>query len=95
MRKYKISNDAEADLIRIHQFGIRRFGMAQADEYFSTFLEYFDLIAQRPLSLKSVDFISEGVRCYTCGSDSIYYTFSGDMVEILAIVGKQDLKSIF
>jgi toxin ParE1/3/4 len=95
MQNYRISNEAEADLIRIHQFGIRRFGMAQADKYFNTFLEYFDLIAQRPLSFKSVDEISKDCRCCPCGSDSIYYTFLDGVVEIVAIVGSQDLDTIF
>lgn len=95
MTKYKISKVAEADLIRIHQFGIRTFGMAQADAYFNIFLEYFDLIAQRPFSFQSVDFISDGIRCCRCGSDSIYYTLSEDRVEILTIIGKQDLNNIF
>ena len=95
MPNYKISIEAEDDLIRIHQFGIRKFGMTQADKYFNTFLEYFDLIAQRPLSFKSVNEISKDCRCCPCGSDSIYYTFLDDTVEIVAIVGSQDLDNIF
>jgi len=95
MPNYRISNEAEADLIRIHQFGIKNFGMTQADKYFNTFLKYFDLIAQSPLSFKSVDDISKDCRCCPCGSDSIYYTYLDEVVEIVAIVGRQDLDNIF
>ena len=95
MAKYRITNEAESDLIRIHQFGIRRFGMKQADKYFNNFFEYFELIAQRPLAFKSVDEISNDCRCCPCGSDSIYYTYLNDTVEIVAIVGSQDLDNIF
>ena len=35
MAKYKISNVAREDLIRIHQYGVYKFGMQQADKYFS------------------------------------------------------------
>ena len=45
----------------------------EADKYFETFFEYFDIIAERPFSFKSVNFIKEGYRCCVCGSDSIYY----------------------
>jgi toxin ParE1/3/4 len=95
MAKYKISKEAEADLIRIHHYGMKKFGVAQADAYFHTFFEYFELIAQHPFSFESVDFMSEGVRRCPCGADSIYYTLSEGVVEILAIIGKQDLNNIF
>ena len=94
MSKYKLSNEAKEDLIRIHQYGVRKFGMSQADKYYSSFFEYFNIIAQRPLSFESVDYIKAGYRRCVCGSDSIYYKVNGDTVEIMAIVGMQDLKNI-
>ena len=48
MAKYKISNETKEDLIRIHHYGVKKFGMAQADKYFESFFEYFDIIAQQP-----------------------------------------------
>lgn len=94
MANYKLSNDAKEDLIRIHKYGIHKFGMEQADNYFHTFFEYFDIIAQNPYSFESVDFIKEGYRRCPCGSDSIYYKINNEIVEIMAIVGRQDLKNI-
>jgi toxin ParE1/3/4 len=35
MANYKISNSAKEDLIRIHRYGIEKFGMSQADKYFN------------------------------------------------------------
>ena len=55
MAKYKLSNLAKEDLIRIHQYGIQRFGVNQADKYFETFFEYFEIIAKQPYSFESVD----------------------------------------
>jgi toxin ParE1/3/4 len=94
MAIYKLSNEAKEDLIRIHHYGIRKFGMSQADKYFNSFFEYFDIISQRPLSFESVDYIKKGYRRCVCGSDSIYYKINDDIVEIMAIVGMQDLKNI-
>ena len=94
MAKYRLSNEAKEDLIRIHHYGVGKFGMAQADKYFNTFFEYFEIIAQRPLSFESVDYLKKGYRRCVCGSDSIYYKINGDIVEIMAIVGMQDLKNI-
>lgn len=94
MAKYKLSNAAKEDLIRIHHYGVKNFGMAQADKYFETFFEYFELIARQPLSFESVDFIRTGYRRCVCGSDSIYYKVNVDEVEIIAIIGKQDLDTV-
>ncbi|MBS4060601.1 MAG: type II toxin-antitoxin system RelE/ParE family toxin [Bacteroidetes bacterium] len=94
MAKYLISNDAKEDLIRIHHYGAEKFGMAQADKYFNAFFECFDLIAQRPFSFESVSFIKAGYRRCVCGSDSIYYRINEDTVEIMTIIGKQDLKNL-
>ncbi|WP_405220877.1 MULTISPECIES: type II toxin-antitoxin system RelE/ParE family toxin [unclassified Dokdonia] len=94
MAKYRLSNSAKEDLIRIHHYGVKKFGMSQADKYFDSFFKYFDIIAQRPYSFESVDFIKNGYRRCVCGSDSIYYRINDDTAEIMAIVGKQDLKNI-
>ncbi len=95
MSNYRISNVAKEDLIRIHHYGIRMFGEKQADLYFNTFFEYFDRIAQQPFLFESVDHIKKGYRRCVRGSDSIYYKINDDFVEIMAIVGSQDLNNIF
>ena len=95
MTKYRLSNEAKIDLIQIHHYGVKKFGMTQADKYFESFFKNFELIAQRPLAFKSVDEISKGCRCCPCGSDSIYYTLIEGTVEIVAIVGSQDLENMF
>jgi toxin ParE1/3/4 len=94
MAKYKLSNAAKEDLIRIHHFGTEKFGVTQADKYFDSFFDYFEIIAQRPFSFEAVDYIKKGYRRCPCGSDSIYYRINENMVEIMAIVGMQDLKNI-
>jgi toxin ParE1/3/4 len=94
MDGYRLSNAAKEDLIRIHHYGVEKFGIAQADKYFNSFFEYFDIIAQRPFAFESVDYIKKGYRRCVCGADSIYFRINNDMVEIMAIIGRQDLKNI-
>ena len=94
MAKYRLSNEAKEDLIRIHHYGVEKFGMTQADRYFDSFFEYFDIIAQRPFSFESVDYIKNGYRRCVCGSDSIFYKINNGTIEIMAIIGRQDLNSI-
>lgn len=94
MAKYKLSNTAKEDLIKIHHFGVKKFGMTQADKYFESFFDYFEIIAERPFSFESVDFIKTDYRPCPCGSDNIYYRVNNDIVEIISIIGRQDLKNI-
>ena len=94
MAEFRISNTAKEDLIRIHHYGVKKFGITQADKYFDSFFEYFDIIAQRPFSFESVDYIKKGYRRCVCGSDSIFFKVNENVVEIMTIIGRQDLDSI-
>lgn len=62
MANYKLSTEAKEDLIRIYQYGVERFGASEAEKYFNTFFDYFDMIASRPFSFQSVDYIKKGYR---------------------------------
>ena len=64
--------------------------MKQADKYFESFFEYYDIIAQRPFSFESIDYISKDYRRCVCGTDSIYFKVNEDIIEIMAIVGRQN-----
>lgn len=91
MAEYRLSNEAKNDLIRIHHYGIQKVGITQADKYFESFFEYFDIIAKQPFSFESVDYIRKGYRRCVCGVDSIFFKINEDIVEIMATVGRQDL----
>jgi|TARA_R100001377_G_C3133587_1_gene90173 toxin ParE1/3/4 len=94
MAKYRLSNEAKNDLIRIHHYGVKKFGMTQADKYFESFFEYFEIISQRPYSFESVEYIKKDYRRCVCGADSIYFKVNEDIIDIMAIVGRQDLNEI-
>lgn len=94
MGKYKLSNVAKEDLIRIHHYGVHQFGMKQADKYFDSFFKHFVLIAENPYSFESVEFIKPGYRRCICGVDSIFFKINEDVVEIMTILGRQDLRQL-
>lgn len=94
MANYRLSEEAKEDLIRIYHYGLKRFGMTQADNYFDNFFNYFEMIAERPFSFESVNHIKAGYRRCICGSDSNYFRINQERVEIMAIVGRQDLSKI-
>ena len=89
MPNYKLSETAEADLIRIYRWGFEQFGQTQADQYFAAFFDHFEQLAEQPLAHPATD-IREGYRRSVCGSDSVYYRIRNGTVEIMAIIGAQD-----
>ena len=95
MNNYKLSNTAKEDLIRIHHYGVRMFGEKQAENYFNSFFEYFNRISKNPYSFELVDYIKIGYRRCVCGSDSIYFRINDNdkIIEIMTIIGRQDLKN--
>lgn len=93
MGNYRITNDAKSDLIRIHQYGVRKFGEQQADKYYFALFEQFEVIAKNPKLFPSVDHIKKGYRRSISGVDSIYYRIDNKTVEIIAVIGKQDIGS--
>jgi len=94
MPKYRLSNEAKEDLIRIQHYGIEKFGLTQADQYFDSLFDCFESICQRPFSFEAVDHIKKGYRRCVCGICSIYFKIEHGTVEIMAIIGRQDLKKI-
>ncbi|WP_405236979.1 type II toxin-antitoxin system RelE/ParE family toxin [Lentisalinibacter orientalis] len=91
MANYRINEDAKADLQRIYRRGVLEFGEEQADRYFDAFFERFDELAVQPYQYQAVDEIRSGYRRSVCGVDSIYYRIVGSTVEIMRILGQQDI----
>ncbi len=95
MAKYRLSNQAKEDLIRIHQYSMIKFGEAQADKYLDAFFDHFERISECPKSFESVGHIKPGYRRCVCGVDSIFFRITKDLVEIMTIIGRQDIDQIF
>ena len=92
---YKINQVAKDDLKRIYEYGFHNYGEAKADEYYQTFFDRFEQLVGKPCLYQTVDHIREGYRRSVCGADSIYYRINGDTIEIMRILGQQNMdKSI-
>lgn len=91
MGTYRLSDAAEDDLVEIHQYGARQWGIAQADHYLRQFIAHLDALADDPLLYPSVDDIRKGYRRSVCGKHAVYYRIKGDVVEIMAVIRAQNI----
>ena len=94
MANYKLTEFAKDDLRRIYRYGVINFGEKQADLYFDALFERFAEIAENPLKYQSVDDIRNGYRRSVCGVDNMFYRIIDGSVEIVSIIGRQDIDSL-
>lgn len=92
MANYRVSPNARDDLEQIWFYGLEKWGSEAADEYLAAFFSHFEQIAEQPLLFAASD-IRDGYRRSRCGKDSVFYRIDGDTVEIMAIIGQQDINS--
>lgn len=90
-KRYFLSREAKEDLWRIYEFGVSKFGENQADKYFLMLHDCFHKIACNPFMFPFVSSYKNVDRFCVCGVDTIYFNIKGDEIEIVTIIGRQDI----
>lgn len=54
-------------------------------------IAHFEKLAVQPFLYPAVENIRERYRRSVCGTDSVYYRVEDDTIEIMAIIGRQEL----
>jgi toxin ParE1/3/4 len=89
--RYRLNKEAKFDLACIYWRGVEQFGEAQAERYYDALIQQFIHIADNPYSYPAVNTIRTGYRRSVCGVDSIYYRITDDCVDIMRVLGRQDI----
>lgn len=89
MSEYLLNEDAKEDFWRIYEYGRNKFGLQQADKYYNMMLLSFERIASNPLMFPIAS-QNPSYRSCVCGVDTIYFKINNDVIEIMAIIGRQD-----
>ncbi len=92
MVTFRLNEEAEKDLERLYEHGILSFGLSQADRYYDGLIEHFHKLSENPYLWQAIDSIRLGYRRSVYGSDSVYYRITGNTVEIMRILGSQNVK---
>lgn len=93
MANYRLAPNAKADLERIWLYGLEQWGLTRADAYIEDLHKRFSEIAEHPLKYPAVEDVRAGHRRSVFKSDSIYYRVDGSDVEVMAIIGSQDIEN--
>lgn len=92
-RRYHLSEAADADLERLYEWGIDRFGMNAADQYYDGLIARLGQIADTPQLWQGVDHIRAGYRRSVYGAHSIYYRIEANGVLIVRVLGRESLET--
>jgi toxin ParE1/3/4 len=87
---YFLTREAKEDLWRIYEFGVYKFGEAQADKYFLMLHDCFDKIIANPYMFPVDSKYRDIDRFCVCGVDTIYFNIKENDIEIITIIGRQD-----
>lgn len=93
MANYKLTNAAENDLEAILEFGIEKFGIDAAVEYYDQLVSKLEVLASAPKQFSSRDEILDGCRLCSHRSHDIYFSDSAEIVLIIRILNRQQIES--
>jgi toxin ParE1/3/4 len=95
MRNYSVSPQAREDLIEIWQF-ISQDSVEAADNLLDSFVEKFELIADRPQAGCARPELARNLRSFPVGRYVIFYRLSRNVVEIVRVLhGARDIYAVF
>ncbi len=93
MPEYHLSKAASKDLESILEFGIQRFGLTAAIDYYDGLVNKLEQIAESPKQFPSRYEIREGYRVGTYNSHDIYFSENERPILIVRILNRQNIES--
>ena len=84
--KYKLSKNADTDLVELYLYGYQQFGEKQAEQYFSELEKCFQLLSETPLICRERIEFNPPVRIHNHGAHIIIYIIKTEHILITRIL---------
>ena len=89
MPAYRLTPDARSDLIKIRQFTIEQWGVAQSRKYLAELRVTIQLLAETPALGKGWPDVGPDVFSFPQGSHVIYYLVHGQQIIVFGVLHKR------
>ncbi|MDC9598564.1 type II toxin-antitoxin system RelE/ParE family toxin [Xenorhabdus anantnagensis] len=86
---YRLTPDAQADLIEIRRFTVQQWGKMQSEKYLSGLQQTFRLLASTPALGRSRPEVGSGVLSFSYVSHVIYYLIHERQPVIFGVLHKR------
>ena len=83
---YKLTSEAQKDLIHIYVYGSQNFGETQAEFYFSELENCFQILSETPLICRERIEFTPPVRIHPHGRHLVIYLIQNDQTLIIRIL---------
>jgi len=91
MAKYRLTLQAEADLLNMFLYGFESFGLAEAENYREGMVRCFELLAENPRLGRKADNFASGARRHEHAQHVIFYDEQPDSVLIIGIIHERSM----
>ena len=89
MADYKLSSKAEFDLTVMYEFGISKFGLFQAQNYFFEMHHTFDVLSKNnELGRDASEYINE-LKRFSFKSHTIFYLIISNSILVIRVLSQQ------
>lgn len=89
MDVYKLSGKAEIDLAEMYEFGIYKFGLLQAQEYFLGMHDVFQVLAENPNLGRDASMFIENLKRFTYQAHTIFYLPRAEGIFIIRVLSQR------
>ncbi|MBS0258310.1 MULTISPECIES: type II toxin-antitoxin system RelE/ParE family toxin [Agrobacterium] len=94
MSSYRLTKQAESEILDIFIYGVEQFGLRQAHFYKNELEGCFQLLGDNPRMGRLAPAIGEGVRRHEHGSHVIFYEIDVSGVLILTVVHGRSIRRL-
>lgn len=89
MGVYKLSRKAEIDLAAMYEFGIYKFGLTQAQQYFYAMHDAFDVLAENMDSGRDASEFIPDLKRFSCKAHTIFYLQTTIGIYIIRVLSQR------
>jgi len=83
---YKITPEADSDIVGIYMYGFQNFGETQAEKYFSELEDCFQFLGENPLVCRERNEFNPSVRIHHHGRHLVVYLIQDEQILIVRVL---------
>lgn len=83
---YRLTAEAESDLLEIYLYGFQNFGESQAEAYFAELESCFEILSKEPLISRERTEFTPPVRIHHHGRHLVVYGIQADLLLIIRVL---------
>ena len=94
MSEYRLTRDADTDLLEVFLYGFETFGLPRAEDYRDSLTRCFELLADNPKLGRKADEFAPGARRHEHARHVVFYDEQPYGVLIIAIIHERSIRRL-